>query len=490
MFENKYNSETNTKETEYVPEPEVTGRRKGGAGKFAKVIGIFCLTAAVGFGSVTGYKYFSSREENTDVTANENTKVSVEDITETSAADTEYEVSSLFQLSKKEGSLTTQEVYQKVLPSVVGVTSVFSYNGGGGMTMFGYRGSQESQVKGTGTGIVMSSDGYIITNAHVIYEAEYGGKATEVSILLYNEEEYAADIVSFDTQTDIAVLKVKDAPALTAAEFGDSSTLQVGDAAIAIGNPLGFDLFGTLTVGYISGLNREISMDDAVMHLIQTDAAINNGNSGGPLVNDKGQVIGINSMKLSSSYSSSEATIEGLGFAIPVNEALEIVHDLMNHGYVTGRPQLGITCQDVTVSGTNMAGIRVIGMNENGAAEKAGLQAGDIIVGANGKQIETTSELNQIKNEFKAGDVLKLTVIRENKYVDIEIILEETPAADDEPETSEEAPEENQNPPLPEEPDDSQYGYGYGDDRGNGYGYGFGNGGIFDPFSDFFNFPF
>lgn len=480
MFENKYNSETNTNEAEYIPVPEVENKKKnGGFRKMVKAVAALCCIAAVSVGSVAVYRNIDNK--NTDKNENK-TEIAENAATNEESTDTDYEVMSLLQLSQSEGALTTQEIYQKVLPSVVGVTSTFSYRqqgSYGGMFGYGNQGGATGQVQGTGTGIIMSADGYIVTNAHVVYDLEYGGKASAVSILLSNEEEYTAEIIGYDTQTDIAVLKVNDAPQLTAAEFGDSSALSVGDTALAIGNPLGFDLFGTLTVGYISGLNREIAMDDAVMHLIQTDAAINSGNSGGPLVNDKGQVIGINSMKMSSSYSSSEASIEGLGFAIPINEAQEIVNDLMNNGYVTGRPQLGITCQDVTSAQNSLSGIYVVGVNENGAADKAGLQAGDVIVGVNGQQVSTITELNRIKNEFKAGDTLKLTVIRENKYTEINVVLEESAVMTEN--TSEEQPSEEtapENNPAPEE-NAAEEDYNY-----NGRS-------PFDMFPDFgFDFPF
>ncbi|MGN0582169.1 MAG: S1C family serine protease, partial [Oscillospiraceae bacterium] len=194
--------------------------------------------------------------------------------------------------------------------------------------------------------------------------------------------------------------------------------------------------------------------------------------------NDKGQVIGINSMKISSSYSSSSgAAIEGLGFAIPINEAQEIVNDLMNNGYVTGRPQLGITCQDVTSAQNSLSGVYVVGVNENGAADKAGLQAGDVIVGVNGQQVSTITELNRIKNEFKAGDTLKLTVIRENKYTEINVVLEEsvvmTENTPEEQPSEESAPENN---PAPEEnatEDDYSYGGNSPFDMFPGFGFDF-----------------
>lgn len=436
MFENKYNSETNTKETEYVPVPEITKEKKSkGTGKVMKTVLTLLCIAALPFASIAGYKYITGSDNTEKEIVAENDSAVADIEGEVVLSDSDYEISTLFQLSKSEDALSTQEIYEKVLPSVVGITSKFIYeeevisNPFG--SFFGYNyGDRETtsrEIPATGTGIIMSSDGYVITNAHVVYSAQYGGKAGSVSVLLYDGQEYQADIVGYDTQTDVAVLKVQDAPSLTAAEFGDSSALNVGDSAIAIGNPLGFDLFGTLTVGYISGLNREIAMDDMIMHLIQTDAAINSGNSGGPLINDRGQVIGINSMKISSSYSSGSAPVEGLGFAIPINEAQEIVNDLMSKGYVTGRPQLGITCQDVTASQYSpVSGVYIVGVNENGAADIAGLKVGDIIVGANGQTVTTINELNAIKNQFKAGDSLELTVIRENKYTKIQVVLEES----------------------------------------------------------------
>lgn len=488
MFENKYNSETNTNEAEYVPVPEIEKRKSGSKGsrKILKSIAALCCVAAVSAGSVTGYRYFTNKNENINIKeiASDPSEDQPIPLTDENA---EYETSSLFQLSKSENALTTQEIYEKVLPSVVGVTSTFTYKTQTQSNpFFGYGGETTSkEAVGTGTGIIMSADGYIVTNAHVIYSSQISSKASNVKVLLSNKEEYEADIIGYDTQTDIAVLKVNDAPALTAAEFGDSSALNVGDSAIAIGNPLGFDLFGTLTVGYISGLNREIAMDDTIMHLIQTDAAINSGNSGGPLVNDRGQVIGINSMKMSSSYSSSEATIEGLGFAIPINEAQEIVNDLMNNGYVKGRPQLGITCQDISSSQYSSAGgIYVYSVNENGAADKAGIMAGDIIVAANGKAVSSVTELNQIKNQFRAGDTLKITALRENKYTEFEVVLEETAAATEEDIASEDPQTEE---PQTEEPQDNTPNYIPDDVPQQGrqeYGYD-------DFFRDFgFDFPF
>ena len=187
---------------------------------------------------------------------------------------------------------------------------------------------------------------------------------------------------------------------------------------MAIGNPLGLEFQNTVTCGIISALNRKVTINDNTMTLIQTDTAINNGNSGGPLINSSGQVIGINSAKMSSTYSNSSATIEGIGFAIPMTEAKNIIDDLINYGYVTGRPQLGITCQDVTEAVSQAynipVGAYVISVTDGGAADQAGIQAADVITAIQDQEISTTEELNAVKNQYNAGDTITLTIVRNN----------------------------------------------------------------------------
>ena len=244
-------------------------------------------------------------------------------------------------------------------------------------------------------------------------------------IVLENKEEYKAKLIGSDYQTDLAVLKI-EADNLKAAEFGDSDDLVVGELAIAIGNPLGFELFGSVTSGIISALDREITIDDKTMSLIQTDAAINSGNSGGPLVNSYGQVIGINSAKISSNYYSS---IEGLGFAIPITEARLIINDLINVGYVTGRPSLGIFGQEIdamTARFNNLPqGIYVVSVNKDSAGDKAGIKTEDVIIGIQGQPITTYMEFNEIKNQYDVGDKITITVSRKNRDIDLEVVLEE-----------------------------------------------------------------
>lgn len=342
---------------------------------------------------------------------------------------------SWIQLASTNGSMSVADIVKKVTPSVVGVQSTFSssngsnnnpMNGYGGFFGYGSQGNNGSQgMTGVGTGIIMSKDGYIVTNAHVIYDDEYGyGEASSVQIQMSDEETtYDARIVAYDKEADIAVLKI-DADNLTPAEFGDSSCCEVGEMVVAIGNPLGLQFQNTVTCGIISALDRKVTINDNTMTLIQTDTAINNGNSGGPLINSSGQVIGINSAKMSSTYSG-EATVEGIGFAIPMSEAKSIVDDLINYGYVTGRPQLGISCQDVTEAVSQAynipVGAYIFSVTAGGAADQAGLQPGDVITGIQDQTISTTEELNAVKNQYKAGDTITLTYVRagETKKVDV-----------------------------------------------------------------------
>ena len=337
---------------------------------------------------------------------------------------------SLIDIAARGDAKPLPDIVDEIMPSVVGVSSTFEaelpeYD------MFGFTTgrSQSQKFVATGTGIIISEDGYIATNAHVIYdsESEYkAGKAVGVSILFSDESEHEAKIIAYDIQTDLAVLKV-DSTDLTPATFGDSDELRVGELVIAIGNPLGFDLFGSVTSGIVSALNREISINDKDMTLIQTDAAINSGNSGGPLLNSCGQVIGINSAKMSSNYGT--ASIEGLGFAIPINEAKEIIDDLINYNYVKGRPQIGITTIDIDESQSSFynipMGVYVRTVEEGSAADEAGLQVGDVIIDVDGTAVKTGAELSKIKNEHKAGETITVTVTRHGKDIKLNVVLQE-----------------------------------------------------------------
>lgn len=431
---------------EYIDTDEIKRkRRKYGLAKAAAII---CCVALISVGSISAYKYVAG----SDISALK--EDDAQSLTENSVTDTEYSETdyqdsnqdeanasivpdnsdsysgnSLFELAAKDDAMSIPNIVDKVMPSVVGVSSTFEVVSSSSNSIWDYYygggQSSTSEVTGTGTGIIMSEDGYIVTNAHVIYDDSYG-KATAVSVLLSDESQYEATIIGYDVETDLAVLKIQ-ANNLCAAEFGDSDELQVGELVIAIGNPLGFDLFGSVTSGIVSALNREVTINDKDMTLIQTDAAINSGNSGGPLINSYGQVIGINSAKMSSNYSS--ATIEGLGFAIPITDAKSIIDDLVNYGVVKGRPQLGITGENITETMSRYynvpMGIYVRFITEGGSAAQAGIQAGDIIIGIQGEAVTTTDELNKIKNKYQAGDTITLTISRNNQDMDIDVVLQE-----------------------------------------------------------------
>ncbi|MBD5141759.1 MAG: trypsin-like serine protease [Ruminococcus sp.] len=313
------------------------------------------------------------------------------------------DVKSAFVLSQVSRELTVPEIVKKAKPSVVGISSRFG----------------ESTV-GTGTGIIMSEDGYIVTNAHVVKNSS--DKAESVTVVLSDKSEYPAEIVGADSRTDLAVIKIDTGAAkLSAAEFGDSSALSEGELAVAIGNPLGFELYGSVTSGIISALDRTITVDEYTMTLIQTDAAINPGNSGGPLLNSCGQVIGINSSKIISD------SAEGLGFAIPITSAKPIIDELMKNGFISGRPRIGISGEDVTediaIYYDLPQGVYVRFVENNSAADTAGIRSGDIIVSADGKPIKTMQELNAVKDKFKSGEELVVTVYRAKSRIEIKIIL-------------------------------------------------------------------
>ena len=402
-----------------------------------KVAAFVLAMVLVSGGSIGVYEGIrSSNADNSSSIVASNDSSAAESSTGDSSSSKKSDSSqSWIQLASTNGSMSVADIVKKVTPSVVGVQSTFSssngsnnnpMNGYGGFFGYGSQGNNGSQgMTGVGTGIIMSKDGYIVTNAHVIYDDEYGyGEASSVQIQMSDEETtYDARIVAYDKEADIAVLKI-DADNLTPAEFGDSSSCEVGEMVVAIGNPLGLQFQNTVTCGIISALDRKVTINDNTMTLIQTDTAINNGNSGGPLINSSGQVIGINSAKMSCTYSG-EATVEGIGFAIPMSEAKSIVDDLINYGYVTGRPQLGISCQDVTEAVSQAynipVGAYIFSVTAGGAADQAGLQPGDVITGIQDQTISTTEELNAVKNQYKAGDTITLTYVRagETKKVDV-----------------------------------------------------------------------
>lgn len=316
----------------------------------------------------------------------------------------------------------------KILPSIVGIQVTYKTTSN---SLFSFGTPTTSEATATGSGIIISDDGYIVTNNHVVDSSSSNSSysyysisdATSVKVKLYGSDEtYDAKIVGKDSQTDLAVLKIEKT-GLTAAEFADSDQAVVGEFAMAVGSPLGLDT--TVTTGIISAVNREVESDGTKYVCIQTDAAINAGNSGGALVNSEGKVIGINTLKLSGSG------VEGIGFAIPINSTLDVISQLKDHSKVL-RPYIGITGLNLdndTVKRYNLStlGVYVRSVENFSPAEKAGLQAGDIIIKADNKEIKTMDELNEQKNKHQIGDNMTLKINRNGQEKDITVTLAETP---------------------------------------------------------------
>lgn len=426
-----YRPQTN----EYVYAPQAP-KKKSGAGKavFIAIIGILSVFV-ISVASISGYSYYQRvkaaqekpfRPGASDVPMDEHEfrhdsdEEEVEDLPEDNSAgnsadsiknepDKIRDFPTLEQLAIPDDAMSIPDIYDKVSPSVVGV----SCNIKGGTQ--------------TGTGFIISEDGYIVTNAHVIEDY------VAVMIVDGDMNEFEAEVIGSDSQTDIAVLKIdpsgKD---LVPVEFGKSSELRIGELAIAIGNPLGFDLYGTMTTGIISGLDRSVTIGDNTMNLLQTSASINRGNSGGPLIDAYGRVIGITSAKIDSTYG------ESLGFAIPIDEALPIVRNLIEYGYVIGRPSIGINGRDISeILSTFMGvpqGVYVWTVTAGSGADLAGIMPEDIIIGIEGHTITSMNELNAIKNQYSVGDTVTLTIYRtysyewggrDGKSFDVEVVLTE-----------------------------------------------------------------
>lgn len=309
-------------------------------------------------------------------------------------------------------------IAKKVGPSIVGIRMITQ-----NPRNWFYR--EASQYVEEGSGIIISSDGYIMTNYHVVQYADPRNSTssnTTLEVFLADDRQATAKFIGGDSKTDLAVIKI-DLKKLPAATLGNSSKLEVGELAVAIGNPLGLEFRGSVTAGVISALNRTITINSKTLNLIQTDAAINPGNSGGALVNSKGEVIGINTAKISVSG------VEGLGFAIPINEAKPIIDQLIAFGYVKGRPYIGISGIDITETVSRQyglpVGVYIYEVMPDGGAAKAGIKKGDVIISMAGNNVKTVKDIESIMKNYKAGDTVSVTVVRNGKNMKLNLTFEE-----------------------------------------------------------------
>jgi len=386
------------------------------------------------------------------------------------AADAEIAVSDrpITQVSIQEvgggKEMTDAEVYASTVNSVVSIrTSATGSTGFYGQT---------SRQTGAGSGFVLTKDGYIATNYHVVDGAD------KVEVSLYNGDTYEAKYIGGDEDYDIAVIKI-EAEGLQSVVLGDSDKLNVGDRVLAIGNPLG-ELTFSMSGGMVSSVNRAIYVEGTPFNMIQTDASINPGNSGGPLFNLYGEVVGIVSAKYSS-YAS--ASVEGLGFAIPMNDVFAMIEDIMTNGYVTNKPYLGINAGTLTQQMAAQfrydlsAGVFVYSVEKGAAADKAGLKMGDVILKVEKDEIATMEDLTAVKKKYSAGDTVTLTIYREGEETTVELTWDPLPA--------------EQQQPSQEQDDSGSSGSGGSGDGNNGWNTNpYGNGGYYSPFDDLFRYFF
>lgn len=373
--------------------------------KRGKGVVITLAVALASFGAGSLYTSYSWIQDKTAQSSNQLTNQSSTNKPATNISQTSVSASGK--------SLSVAEVASLAADSVVEITTESVAN-----DMF----MRQYVTEGAGSGVIISTDGYIATNNHVIEGA------SKITVRLTDGKEYEAKLIGTDAQTDVAVIKIEGVT-LQPVTLGDSDTIGVGDAAIAIGNPLG-ELGGTVTNGIISALDRQIVLENQTMTLLQTNAAINPGNSGGGLFNDQGQLIGLVVAK------SSGSNVEGLGFAIPVNVVKEVVDSIINVGYVQGRPVLGVSVVSVDSAqlayqyGVNQLGVYVAGLTEGTKAESSGLKVGDCLIAVDDTQISSTSDLTKILQSHQVGDKVNVMVSRDGKMLTVEVELSESkPAA-------------------------------------------------------------
>ena len=382
-----------------APPPVPKRKRRLGLWIFLAVMGVVAAVVVV-FALLNGQNRTADHDAADDSSEDASSIVDIFSLQQTTIPRyTAYDPSLKLEILADHGQeLTAQEVYAKVNPATVLVVA------------------QTGESASIGTGVIMTEDGYVITNAHVIS----GGESCWV--MLAGGWDYDAELVGFDADQDIAVLKLVDAEGLPTVEFGDSELAEVGDQVYAIGNPLGVELRGTMTEGIISAINRNVELEGRTLNVLQTTAALNNGNSGGPLINRYGQVIGINTLKMSGTGAPDEATVEGLGFALPISSAYFVINDIIASGEYHGTPALGIMVSAMeTDNGDSM--VMAISVLEGSSAEEAGVLPGDIILAVDGRSVQTTAELMAIRRGHAVGDTMTLTLLRDGNSFDVDVVL-------------------------------------------------------------------
>ena len=395
---------------EYAPEkPEKKAKKRIGRKIAACAAALALVAGSCGVTAHLVNERWEDRTEDMESAFNRQLAAMQQQIDAMSPANTGISVSGTVAVAD---GYTAGQVYAQNVNSVVLIESTVT------TSMYG----QTATGVSSGSGFIVSEDGYVITNYHVIEGA------TAVNVVLYDRTTHPATVVGYDSTNDIAVLKI-EANGLEAATLGSSDNLIVGDQVVAIGNPLG-ELTSTLTVGYVSAKERTVNTDGTVINMIQTDAAINSGNSGGPLFNMKGEVVGITTAKYSGA-SSSGATIEGIGFAIPIDDVLEEIEELKEFGYIKSA-YLGVMVQNMDAETANVYGLPVgayvAGVEEGYCAHRAGIQAKDIIVAVGDAKIQTITDLTRALRDYEPGDRAKITIYRGGQILTLVVVLDERPA--------------------------------------------------------------
>ena len=446
--------------SQQAPQPEPAPQKK--SGKAGKVVALLLACALVGGGSGWGAAALASKNSGSaaaaPAAASSDASVMLEGQRQTAA----LQVASV-DTSKL---LTASEVYAQNVNSTVGITTSITTN------YFGY----QTTAAAAGSGFILTQDGYILTNYHVVESS------SSIKVTTYDGTSYDAQLIGYDESNDVAVLKV-DATDLTPVVLGDSDSVSVGDSVVAIGNPLG-ELTFSLTAGAISALDRPVTLSSGTtMNLMQTDCAINSGNSGGALFNMYGEVIGITNAKYSSSSSSSEASIDNIGFAIPINQVRSIVESIIQNGYII-KPYIGVSVSDVSSESQSYGlpqGAAVRSVVENSPAAESGLQENDIITAANGEAITGSNDLVKLVKAASAGDTLELTVYRQGQTLTVTLTVGEQKQDALPAQTTDNTQSDSQNPYSQYDQYGDQYGSQndgqYGQQYGGSFPFGFSFGG-------------